>query len=150
VTVTLSWVAYSRHSKESQVVLCDANETVTSEMSSGDRRSNVKTTTTSAYSPTRDDVEEEDYPDDQVVKVPSLKSRSVQDILSSSDMASITHHEGSGNTYMANKILKLQTMHNPTGDAGHTAASSIFRGCFLFVNGDTTPPRYEIQRLVSD
>jgi hypothetical protein len=89
--------------------------------------------------------------DDGVVDIPNLKTRSVQEILNNSDMASIDHHGGSGNTYMATKILKLQTLHNPAGssNSGLVASSSIFQGCFLFVNGDTTPTRYEIQRLVS-
>ena len=85
--------------------------------------------------------------EDEVLPIPDLRTRSVQDLLNSSDMSmdTISHHDGSGRMYMATKILKLQNLGN-----GHQVSSSIFKGCYLFVNGDTTPSRYEIQRLVSD
>jgi len=84
-----------------------------------------------------------------VVEVaPNLKTRSMQEILHSSSMDTIAHHDGSDNTYMANKVLKLQTMHDPAQTSGLQVDSDIFKGCCVFVNGDTTPTRYEIQRLV--
>ena len=83
------------------------------------------------------------------VEVPNLKTRSMQEILNNTNMEEITHHGGSGNTYMANKVLKLQTMHDPTVTTGLQVSSDIFKGCCVFVNGDTIPTRYEIQRLVS-
>ena len=95
-------------------------------------------------------VEEVVEEEEEVIEIPNLQSRSIQQILdSSSGVENITHHEGSGHTYMANKILKLQNMYNPnSSDSGHIVKSDIFKGCYLFVNGDTTPSRYEIQRLV--
>lgn len=52
------------------------------------------------------------------------------------------HHGGSGKVYMQHKISKLQT------SSEFRKESTIFQGCFIFVNGYTDPPRNEIQRLV--
>jgi hypothetical protein len=83
-----------------------------------------------------------------VIPPVSLKTRSVQEIINSTtSVATITHHGGSGNAYMANKILKLQAMDSTEHD---DRVSNIFRGCCIFVNGNTSPSRNEIQRLVSN
>ena len=93
--------------------------------------------------------EEEEEEDEVIGEVSSEKTQSVQDILNSSSVETITHHNGSDNMYMANKILKLQCMYDPHNHkSGHVVVSDIFRDCFLFVNGDTKPSRAEIQRLV--
>jgi DNA repair protein REV1 len=56
-----------------------------------------------------------------------------------------THHDGHYNVYMAHKIAKLGGQHQlETADI----SSNIFRGCFVFVNGFTTPPMNEIKQIV--
>jgi hypothetical protein len=96
----------------------------------------------------KEEEDEDESPEPLPVPSPQLQTRSMQQILDSSSLDTIAHHDGSGNTYMANKVLKLQSMHDPAGDSGMQTHSDIFAGCCVFVNGDTNPTRYEIQRLV--
>ncbi len=57
----------------------------------------------------------------------------------------VPHHNGHFQSYMTNKIAKLSEQNNLNGDL----KSTIFRGCFVFVNGATNPPSSEIRRLVA-
>lgn len=55
------------------------------------------------------------------------------------------HHGGSMHVYMAHKISKLGEQGKLEGT---DVLSNIFKGCFVFVNGHTTPPVNEIKRAV--
>lgn len=60
----------------------------------------------------------------------------------------VPHHEGDFGTYFANKIKKLQNDNNSVATSSTIIISHIFENCCVFVNGYTSPPKEEIQRLV--
>lgn len=56
------------------------------------------------------------------------------------------HHDGSFQVYMAHKVTKLREIH---GLDESEKLSDIFKGCIMYVNGITDPPKEELRRLVS-
>jgi len=59
----------------------------------------------------------------------------------------ILHHGGSFGTYFAEKIRRLQEKNEHV--MSKISESSIFQGCYIFVNGATHLPIEELRRLVA-
>lgn len=59
-----------------------------------------------------------------------------------------SHHNGSIQTYLHHKYIKLHALNNQTAYSA-TSVSALFRQCNFHVNGRTNPPLQDIRRLVT-
>lgn len=66
----------------------------------------------------------------------------------SEDVVVGKHHGGSFKNYMAQKVAKLDRIHNHRDNA--ESKGGIFHGCVAYVNGITDPPIEELRRIISD